>query len=354
MVFASSRVNKFLRDQEGTVQGRLLDNGQEIRFSAALGNRVASIISEGSLVPIEGVPGSKDFPDECFYAIRVTNLESRESATLPVPKQEGKPGMQLKTPTETASLANPEASIHKEVSSDNPQAPPERGSLDLAAPEPQSAHPASFFHGLMSENSSRSGPSLRNHAARRIGMAYDSLHKIQAILAYLHIINHGIPGISQFLDEAKHTYEQALARFATIDFSAAKEFAEASASLSRVVEIVTARTLRSDSSLPSLMPPPPRPETSLHPEHVEEDLAHAETVLSRIHWVPENGTLPSEDRAQVRKIASWGDAFCKQARRTYRGAVLEGAFEFAQAALAGAYSAEHVCRKWYVSHPWHP
>ena len=77
-------------------------------------------------------------------------------------------------------------------------------------------------------------------------------------------------------------------------------------------------------------------------------------MLSRIHWVLENGTLPSEDRAQVRKIAAWGDAFYKQAQHKYRDTVLEDAAEFAQAALAGAHSAEHVCRNWYVSHPIHP
>src|ERR1700739_4146053 len=117
MVFASGRVDKFLKDPQGAVQGMLLDNGQEIRFSAAVGNRVTSIIYEGSLAVIEGVPGSEDFPDECFYAIRVTNLESRASATLPLPKQEGKPGMQLKSPTETASLADPEPKTHKHGSS---------------------------------------------------------------------------------------------------------------------------------------------------------------------------------------------------------------------------------------------
>jgi len=122
-----------------------------------------------------------------------------------------------------------------------------------------------------------------------------------------------------------------------------------------VVEIVMARTLRSDSTLPSLVPPPPEHlGTTPEPDQVEEDLAHAESVLSRIHWILEHGTLPSDDRAQVRKIASWGDAFYRQAQRTYRNAVLDAASEFAQAALAGANSAEHVCRKWYVNHPANP
>jgi len=191
-------------------------------------------------------------------------------------------------------------------------------------------------------------------SARCIGVAYDSLHRIQAILAYLHILRYRVPGISQFLDEVKHTYVQALAKFEAADFASAKEFALASEGLARIVEIVVARTLRSDNTLPSLVPPPPRRHAAMtEPDHVEEDLANAESVLARIHWVLENGTLPAEDRAQVRKIASWGDAFFRQAQRTYRDSVLEDASEFAQAALAGAHSAEHVCRKWYAKHTSH-
>ena len=82
--------------------------------------------------------------------------------------------------------------------------------------------------------------------------------------------------------------------------------------------------------------------------HVEEDLAEAGSVLSRIHWLLENGTLPLEDRTQVRRISSWGDALYKQAQHMYRQTSLPDAAELAQAALAGAYSAEHVCRMWYV------
>ncbi len=207
---------------------------------------------------------------------------------------------------------------------------------------------------MLEEKDEQGANPLRNDAARRIGFAYDRLHGIQAILAYLHIMKHKIPGISQFLEEAKHTYEQALSRFTASDFAGAREFADASCSLSRVVEIMMTRTLRSDTSLPSLVPPPPEHFRAFaEPEHVEEDMAQAESVLSRIHWVLENGTLPSEDRAQVRKIAAWGDAFYKQAQYKYRDTVLEDAAEFAQAAVAGADSAEHICRKWYVSHPAH-
>jgi hypothetical protein len=355
MVFVSGWTRELLRDREGELSGILLDNGLEIQFTAALGLLAAQIIREGSPVEVEGrLEREERALGYVLQATVIKNLDSKESATLPAPKEEGKPGMQLTTPIATASLAPADSGNWEEeanlaqgeafVCSTTKQAPREEDSKTLA--------PGSFFHRLLQENDGQGPEPARNESARSIGFAYDSLHRIQAILAYLHIMKHVVPGIGQFLDEAKHTYEQALARFADGDFTGAKEFAEASGSLSRVVEIVMARTLRSDDTLPSLVPPPPHHMgASPEPEHVAEDLTQAEAVLSRIHWVLENGTLPSDERAQVRRIASWGDAFYKQAQRTYRDAVLEDAAEFAQAALAGAHSAEHVCRKWYVSHP---
>lgn len=90
-----------------------------------------------------------------------------------------------------------------------------------------------------------------------------------------------IPGISQFLDESKHTYQQALSGYEARNFAAAAEFAAASASLSRVVEIIMARTLRSDTSFPSLVPPPPENFFNFTDSgHVEENLAEAESVLA--------------------------------------------------------------------------
>jgi hypothetical protein len=77
-------------------------------------------------------------------------------------------------------------------------------------------------------------------------------------------------------------------------------------------------------------------------------LAEAESVLRRIRWILENGTLPMEDSAQVRKIALWAETFCKRARISQNNSAPEDAAEFARAALAGAYSAEHLCRRWYV------
>jgi hypothetical protein len=354
MNFVFGRVAQFIRDPDGELKGLLLEGGREVRFPVELRESLSPIVTEGCSVAVEGVARTDDFPEGYLLATRVTNMDSQQSATLPALKHKGKPGMQLtNTPVDSASLAPLSSRFGEEC---DPVSPPElddfSDSLEAKNIDGGPLHPPSFFRSMLRQTDASGMNFARNDSGRSIGQAYDSLHRIQAILAYLHIMKHSVPGISQFLDEAKHTYVQALARFSATDFLGAKEFAEASGSLSRIVEIVMARTLRSDSTLPSLVPPPPD-HISVSPEsvHVEEDLAHAESVLARIHWVLEHGTLPSEDRAQVRKIASWGDAFYKQARHTYRNAVLEDASEFAQAALAGAYSAEHVCRKWYANHP---
>ncbi len=358
MVFVSGRVSALERDAEGKIKGMRLGNGREVHFPASLGQLVSSIIIEGSLVVIEGEERYDELPDGCLQAILITNLDSGQRAILPAPKQDGKPGMWLKvSPSETASLKDSELGMRKEEEGNRRSPAGGWEIVDAGGSESDSKalHPAAFFRAVLNEKDGQTAQSTRKEAARIIEVAYDRLHRIQAVLAYLHIMKHRVAGISQFLDEAKHTYEQALARFATVDYRGAREFAEASASLSQVVEIVMARTLRSDDSLPSLVPPPPEHlGGAAEPEHLEEDLAQVEAVLSRIHWVLENGTLPSEERAQVRKLASWGDAFYKQAQMTYRSAVLEDAAELAQAALAGAHSAEHVCRKWYVNHSVHP
>ena len=358
MSFVAGRIAKLLRDPCGQINGILLDGGKEIRFPMALGLQAAPVFDEGCLVEIQGNCRSQNFPNAYLEGEFIRNLDSGQTLALPAPKREGKPGMQSDTtPTDTASLALPEPEAEPQMT--NPALVTDsEGAFAGSMPahtNDASLVPGSYFHRLEEEASAFAGELVKNEAAHSIGLAYDSLHQIQAILAYLHIMRHRVPGIGQFLDEAKHTYEQALSRFAAGDHTSAKEFAEASASLSSMVQIVMTRTLRADNTLPSLVPPPPEHlDASPQPKHVEEDLAQAETLLSRIQWLLENGTLPSEERAQVRKLASWGHAFYKQAQHTYREAVLDDAAEFARAALAGAYSAEHICRNWYVRHSLHP
>jgi hypothetical protein len=361
MQCVEGEVSVFLYDTDGRLQGFLLRLGQRVRFCVTFGNigAVRQVVTIGCYVEVQGDLRTDRVGDEYMQATLIRNLDSTRTARFPAPSRAGKPGtLSDGAPNTEAFQAASEPDSARKMTTENEssgQTGSDKRDIDssLAADNyPQPLYPGSYFHDSLQYNQTEGVAS--NEAARSIGRAYDSLHKIQAILAYMHIIQLRVPGISQFLNEAKRTYEQAMAGFASADFDKAKEFGEASRSLSRVVEIVTARTLRSDTSLPSLVPRPPRHgPASSDAERVEEHLVQAGLVLSRIHWILENGTLPLEDRAQVRKIASWGNALYKQARQIYRDDVFEDAAELAQAALEGAHSAEYVCGKWHVRHSAH-
>lgn len=304
MVTLVGEVVKFFEDERANVAGMLLEGGQEVRFPMAQGHLVSLIVSSRSRVRIEGEHFSG------YVAARlITNLDSNRSMVFLAPERQEHPGMPSELyPHFAASL------VKTEVDRDT------RALSDVAS---------------------------SSAAAASICRAYDHLHRVQAVLAYLHILKRQIPGISQFLDEAKHTYEQALSRYDERDFAAAVEFAAASASLCHVVQIVMERTLRGDTSLPSLVPPPPETSAaSVEPAYIEEQLGLARSLLAGIHEELRNSNLPLETRTQVRKITSWADALYKQAQKMYQQMTLPDAAELTQAALAGTRSAERLCRVW--------
>jgi hypothetical protein len=360
MQSVDGKVSKFLYDASGILNGFVLGRGQEIRFWISQANVgvVTDTVTIGSRVEVQGDLRRNVAGEEYLLAARVTNLDSRQSASLPALECLGKPGMLSDgAPHKVASLA------HLRIV--GPERPEGAGSqADRAADAI-----ASYLSGIASHpvpsafSSDQNSPApnvvltraTTSDAATGIERAYDGLHRIQAILAYLHIVKLHVPGIGQFLDEAKHTYEQALARYAAKDFEGAREFAAACQCLSRVVEIVISRTLRSDTSCPTMVPPPPEHSTNGGESvYVQDGLDEVESVLSRLHWLLENGTLPLDDRTQVRRIASWGHAFYQQTRRMYRSGSFEDASELVQAAHSAAHSAEHICRNWYVAHALDP
>jgi len=358
MLSLSGRVSKFLQDTDGDVEGLVLDGGEEVRFTVDWGRLVTSIVTLGARVGIEATPPSANSPCGYLQATQITNIDSKRTATLPAATSRGKPGMlSLATPTTTASLAYPKGSAAQlagttSCSSGGAPAPAGAGAEKRDPPFP---HSPAFLRESLSVRTGEPADSIRDGAAAEMARASDFLHRIHARLAHLHIIQRRIPGISEFVDEAKHTFEQALSRYQLRDFAAARELAAASGNLSRLVELVIARTVRTDpGSTPLVAPPAGHGRACAGSGHAQEDLAKAEAVLCRIQWVLENGTLPLEQRIQARKIASWGHVLCKQARHAERNPELPDAAELAQAALAGAYSAEHVCRRWYVGGPAHP
>jgi hypothetical protein len=353
MQSVNGTVTGFLRDTVGHVNGFVLDGELEIRFSADQLDLIAAIVTLGSRIEIGGDVQYSNDEQRVLSAAYITNLHSNRTTSLPAPVCLGKPGMLSDgAPNRAASLAHHHMEEEERPSGSGSQTETTPDIIDL------------FLEKVASEvGQSRHAPNEHSHqhllplprakksdAAAEIEHAYDRLHRIQAILAYLNIMKRQVHGISQMHEEAKHTYEQALAQYGAQEFEGAREFATASRCLSRIVEGVISRTVRSDTTYPSLVPPPPEHAgTCGDSTRVQDDLNEVAAVLSRIHWVLENGTLPLEDRAQVRRIAAWSDAFYQQARRMYQRGLEEDAIEFAQAASAAADSAEHVCRNWYVA-----
>jgi len=360
MQSVDGKVSKFLYNSSGILSGFVLGRGQEIRFWISQANvgAVTDTVTAGSRVEVQGDLRRDATGEEYLLAALVTNLDSKQSASLPAPVCLGKPGMQsVGAPHTAASLAHLRIASPERHGGAGSQADRAADAIAFYLREIASHPEQSAFSS--DQNSSAPNAVLTrattSDAATGIERAYDGLHRIQAILAYLHIVKLHVPGIGQFLDEAKHTYEQALARYAAKDFEGAREFAAACQCLARVVEIVISRTLRSDTSCPTIVPPPPEhPTTCGESVYVQDGLEEVESVLSRVHWLLENGTLPLEDRTQVRRIASWGDAFYQQTRRMYRSGSLEDASELVQAAHSAAHSAEHICRNWYVAHALDP
>jgi len=356
MQSVNGTITVFLRDTVGRVNGFALDSGEEIRCSAAQLDLFAAFVTLGSRVEIGGDFQYMNDEQSILSGAHITNLDSQRTTSLPAPVRLGKPGMLLNsTPTTTASLTHLQAQGDERSSGSASHFVKSPDAFDL----PKKITSAAGQSGCATNEHAQRypvplPPATRSDAAAEIERAYDSLHRIQAILAYLNIVKRQVHGISQMHEEAKHTYEQAISRHAARDFEGAREFASASGCLSRVIEGVICRTLRSDTSYPSLVPPPPEHAgTCGSTSRVQEDLHVVEGVLSRVHWLLENGTLPSDDRAQVRKITVWSDAFYQQARRMHEHGSHEDAAGLAHAGVDAALSAEHICRSWYLAHAIH-
>lgn len=199
-------------------------------------------------------------------------------------------------------------------------------------------------------NSSKFSGADQEGAARSIELAYDGLHRAQALLAYVTIVNLHGPDISQLFEESKHTYQQAVSSYQRKDFAVAKEFAIASGELSQSVEIIVSKTLRTDSSAPTTVPSPPRQLAEvLNSAEAQSGLARVGKLLARIHWLVQNGTLPSEDREQVRRILSWSEVLYIKSQQSWKAGAFAEASYLISAAEAVAQSADHICRQDYIA-----
>jgi hypothetical protein len=306
------RVQRFLLGSSGGFNAFILDRGIEVRFPSAQLREVSHIVEVGSNVEIQGWtrPGTAGAMQ--LDASTIMNSDSKRMIIIkqfPPPKDPGVLPSSMPTSEKAASLGPPH---HAEQA-------------------------ASRY-------------ATREGAAKDIERAYDSLHRTQAILAYVKIVDLKDPNVGDLLEEAKRTYEQALSTYQKENFSAAGELAAASNDLTTAIEMVISWTFRSSTNTPTLVPAPPmRQATSTESAGIQERLLSVQKSLFRIRWLVENGTMPLDDVEEVRKIAAWSDAFLVQARQMFQRGQVEGATEFAQAAEAVLHSAEHRSKKCYVA-----
>src|ERR1700687_252575 len=330
MQIRQGKVCKFLRGPAGEVNGFVLDRGLDVRFPSGESSRVQAITTIGSRVEVHGRMRHGSTIGPYLDASVIVNRDSKRTVNLLAYSTINNPEVPTAVTLGTAaSLAHLEAKDPQKIESQPSQTPVESDAQ------------------LQRENA-LPGPATRNDAATEIEHAYSRLHCAQAILAYLKIMKQQPPRIGKFLVEAKHTYEQAVSRYEARDFQGAQELGAASSFLSRVAEIVISGTLRSGAPSPPLVrPPPAHSDLRDDPSRIQDGLNEVESLLSWIHGLMENGTLPSEDRTQIWKIASWSEDLYGRARWKFRRGEMEDATELTQAAAAAAQSAEHVCRKWY-------
>jgi hypothetical protein len=341
MQSAFGKICEILHDPAGNPVAFLLDGRLEVRFWACHANfaAVAATAIPGSYVEVLGDLRTDDGDRKYLLAALITNRSLRRTISLPTPVYQGKPGMSsYAAPNVAASLVR--------LRTESQSEPEESSSNFMFLGSPPAAEQIPGTETARESTNGHSRQPARTEAALAIERAYDELHRAQAVLAYLAVMKRRIPGITEFFEEAKTTYTEGLLQYSRQQYQGAHECALASTDLSRVVEMVISRTLRSDTTYPSIVSPPPEhADGGIDFGRLQAELNLGREILLRVHFLMQ--TLPAEALAQVRKITSWGDAFHEQARRLCGDGLPWEATELAQAASTAAHFAEHICRKWY-------
>jgi hypothetical protein len=357
MEIVYGKIREILPGIEGMMSGFVIDGGLEVNFPKDVAKRVSGIVAVGSRLEICGHPFRGRSGEPRLDAEFITNLDSNRSINLhvspPMDKPEA-PSSPSPTPVEVASLVPPanhrnktkepdggrQAKIPVTVSTE----PGEQNAILSAKP------PAHKAPEDPPGKSSRFPDSDREGAARSIELAYDGWHRAQALMADVRVADLRSPDMSQLFEESKHTYQQAVSSYQRKDYAVAGEFASASGELSRSVEIVLSRILREDSDAhATTSPSSERQADVLNSAETQSGFARVRRLLARLHWLVQNGTLPIEDREQVRRIASWSEALYSKSQQSWKaGAFAEASYSIS-AAEAVAQSAEHICRQDYLA-----
>jgi hypothetical protein len=348
------RVASFLSNGSGKTKGLVLDNGIEVRFSPDESSRVSLIIGIGSPVEVHGWTRPGPMNEMRFDASAIKNCESNRIVffeNLPLPHDPEVPPPSIAT-EEAASLPLPPGE-ERAYPTPNPKSLGLRKG-DSAAPvrgNSLASRSSRTCQNHSGESAASSQWTNGEEAAREIEAAYDGLHRTQAILAYVKIVDLKDPDVGRLLEEARQTYQRAILSHQNADFTVAGELAAASRNLSAAVEAIVSRIFRSSANFPTLVPPPPLrlatpEESALALDHI----FRTQKSMARIRWVLENGTMPQEDVEEVQEIAHWCERFFRQAQRAFHTGGIDDSAGLAETAYAIAQAAEHICKKCYVSH----
>lgn len=348
-------VREFLLSDSGEPNGFVLDGGMDVFFPPGQSAFVKSIVPIGSRVQIFGRHDGSNWADFKMKVCAMINLDSGRLANFEAgfPLQEPEASLQ---PPLHHSEAMPPAPLHpfslESEASALRQEKPDYQIYEIGFGPKSTLHPSDFAGPLQSD-SGEEVPSVTIERDRAVGFiekAFDSLHRTQALLAYMKIVDLSGSNVGQVLDEAKHTYDQALSHFERGEFLIAFEYASASKELSGSVELTITHALRSDFAYPTLVLSPPSHAGSPHCEtETAELLRGLAALLSRLRWLLKNGTLPVEDLDQVRRLVCWAEEYHEKAEQHHRERELENAARLAELAAATARSAEHICRQSYLA-----
>jgi hypothetical protein len=321
MQMIHGKVRELLFSSANGLYGFVTDGGAEVHFAGGKSDLVRAVLSVGSSVEILGCPCDST-STAWLEAYWIGNLDRGNCVDLskaPFPREPEISFAELSAPQETTSLA-----------------------------------PPSLATGLTGGESRRNVPRSeldRDRACESVGSAFDALHRAQALVAYIKILGRQGPSSSDLLDEAKRAYRQALTHYSHQEYPIAFEYALASCELSFTVETGVTRALASDLTLPTLVPSPPiRPAWKNGAMHASRALRAGSSLLLRLRWVLENGTLAAEDREQVRRLVSRAEGFYEEAVRYQEAGQWHLAMGSAREGGATARSAEHICRQAYLFH----
>lgn len=189
------------------------------------------------------------------------------------------------------------------------------------------------------------GNAIRSYSEASITNACDALQRAEAMFVHLRMVNCDSPKVGPLLEEAQHTYEQALSRYYARDFEQSHEFSVTSRDLSWLVAILISRAIRADMNCTDSMVGSGSKGSSrpIRGAYEKLDLNRLGHKLAWVRWVQHWGALSSDGYAQVRKIQCCVEPLYIAAIDVCEDDDRKNAVGFAYAAELGARAAERLC-----------